>query len=365
MQVPSRNELVVELRTVREKGVLNLPSLDLQLLTELAVNRSGDSSVDTAVAIESLLREAVRRLGNEDYGHAVARLFGLTPSTRNLGPGERRKKAAEPLGMTPETFRTRHQDRVVRDLAGQILVVVGEAKPSIPTTSLTEEASSAAVTLSTAVPPPSGAPEHQHRRFAIIALVASLVLAASIVGIIVTSSSSKGPPTNRSAGSTTCLSTTTRSNGAALPKSTAPVEIRILQQLPNSQVWSDTIGPVTPGAIVRFLLSYKNGGDEVENQVVLRVNLAPLTLLVPNSACLYDVSHPHGLLMKSNDVDQGGFNIGNFGARANAYLLFSVAMPPSNDLKCGQTTFDTVGVARPRGMNEHENAALTAVIKQC
>jgi hypothetical protein len=113
------------------------------------------------------------------------------------------------------------------------------------------------------------------------------------------------------------------------------------------------------------MITYQNTGNTVENQVVIRDNLPPKMTLVPGTTYLFDVSHPSGYLFPDNNVTQGGENIGNFGAGANAYVTFQVKVPTADQLVCGLTQFTNVGVVHPQGMNEFENSAIVNVTKQC
>jgi hypothetical protein len=158
-----------------------------------------------------------------------------------------------------------------------------------------------------------------------------------------------------------------KSTADPLPPSSVanPLSVRLLAQPAGSRSWYTFLAPVHPAATVRYLLSYRNGSNHDQDQVVLRTNLAPLTLLVPGSTCLYDDSHPGGLLIRSNAVSGGGINVGNFGPGAAAYLLFSVSMPLSGDIECGDTSITTVGVARPQGMDEFVNSARIDITRSC
>lgn len=127
--------------------------------------------------------------------------------------------------------------------------------------------------------------------------------------------------------------------------------------------WS-TKNTANPGDTLKYLISYKNTGNTVQKQVVLRDNLPPKMALVSGTTYLADASHPKGVKV-SDLVTKGGINAGNFGAGATAYLTFEVKVPAASQLACGQTEFRNVGVAHPQGMSEYYNTAITDVTKKC
>jgi uncharacterized repeat protein (TIGR01451 family) len=129
----------------------------------------------------------------------------------------------------------------------------------------------------------------------------------------------------------------------------------------NAWATSDT---ANPGDTLKYKIAYKNTGNSVQNQVVLRDNLPPKMTLVPGTTYLYDASHPTGVLVQDT-VTQGGVNAGNFGAGAVAYIVFQVKVPAADQLACGVTEFRNVGVVRPANMNEYYNTAITTVNKVC
>ena len=132
----------------------------------------------------------------------------------------------------------------------------------------------------------------------------------------------------------------------------------------QSNAWTTTM-TANPGDTVKYMITYTNTGNTVENQVVIRDNLPPKMVLVPNSTYLYNVANPNGFLFPNNDITQGGEVIGNYGAGANAYVVFKVTIPTADKLACGNTQFTNVGVVRPQNMNEFENSAIVNVNKVC
>gem|GEM_PF-3012104 len=375
VQIPSRDQLVAELRVVREKGILSLPSLDLPVLTDLAVNLSGGFSVDPAVAIERLLREAISRLGDGKHGHAATRLFGLTPNTRNLGPGDRRKQAADKLGtMTAETFRTRHQAGMVRDVAGQILEIVAEAakvdQGNQSDDAAVSDASTEAQNLSTASPesiiekilavrnePPAPATTLMHRRWLLITLIAiAAVLAGSLAFLTVPK---PGNPARSNTPAVGCASTLPTHPRGAL------VAVVIDAKVKSTPCWTQEIAPVAPGSTVRYLITYENLSNVQQNDVVIGTNLAPKVLLVPGSTKIYNHDFPHGVNAGTDNIASGGILIGNYAPKALGYVVFSVAFPGQYDAACGWSDIRSVGIAQPKGLTSYYNTVETEVYNHC
>jgi hypothetical protein len=120
------DKLTQELGLVREKGLPRLRRLDLPQLSSGAQQLDLQADVDGPSAIEELIRRAVAALGGGDYGEAASAMMGLATGTRGLGPRQRRERAGDLLEMSESTFRTRHQAELVRDIANQVLMLVGE-----------------------------------------------------------------------------------------------------------------------------------------------------------------------------------------------------------------------------------------------
>ncbi|MDO8336082.1 MAG: DUF11 domain-containing protein [Candidatus Saccharibacteria bacterium] len=120
-----------------------------------------------------------------------------------------------------------------------------------------------------------------------------------------------------------------------------------------------------PGDVLKYKISYKNNGNTNQSDVVIRDSLPVKMSLVPNTTRLYNATNPNGTLYNSNNITRGGIVIGNYGPGAIAYITFEVKVPAATALNCGETTFTNVGVARPKGMNEYYDSAVTTVNKVC
>jgi hypothetical protein len=120
-RAPSYDDLVLELKILREKGLIRLRSLHLPALQQ-AAQACGESEQEQhdPPAIESMLRRAVEQLGGE-MEEACGYLFGLVPGTRGWKPKDLRERAASLYNMQPETFRKEPEQLHIGQLAEQVL----------------------------------------------------------------------------------------------------------------------------------------------------------------------------------------------------------------------------------------------------
>jgi len=123
-----------------------------------------------------------------------------------------------------------------------------------------------------------------------------------------------------------------------------------------------TSNTAKPGDTVEYLLTYQNAGNTVHNNVLIRDNLPPKITYVPGSSKL---TNANGNRTVADGVTTTGVIVGNYGPGANAHVTFEAKIPEADKLTCGVTEFRNVGVARPEGMNEFYNTAITTVEKKC
>jgi len=124
---PSRDQLVDDLKLLREKGLPEIENLELPALgsAALIVVPAGERP-DEAALVETLLRRAAARLGGGKFGDSAQALFGLDGDTRTVTAGVRREIAAERLGVAVRTFRRKHEDPMLDQVAHQVLVLCSE-----------------------------------------------------------------------------------------------------------------------------------------------------------------------------------------------------------------------------------------------
>jgi O-acetyl-ADP-ribose deacetylase (regulator of RNase III) len=120
--VPALDEIVAELRILRERGLVRLRHTDLRDLgraagrTGLAAAVGGGSG-----AVESMLRTAVENLGGGNLGGAASATFGLGRGERDMVAQDRRRRAALIYGVSVERFRKHHERIVLEQVAEEIL----------------------------------------------------------------------------------------------------------------------------------------------------------------------------------------------------------------------------------------------------
>lgn len=123
VEPPDYEQLVTELKTVRERGIVHLRDLDLPALGQ-ACRATGHAEPDAplnAPMIEGLLRAAVEANIPNRVGNAAALLFGLEPGTRGDSPAQLRLLAAEDWGVSAERFRREPQALILSQIADTIL----------------------------------------------------------------------------------------------------------------------------------------------------------------------------------------------------------------------------------------------------
>ena len=121
--LPAHDEIVRDLKLLRERGLIRLRGLDLPALyraTVLTGLSTGDGP-DPPQA-EQLLRRAVKALGDEEPGLATQYLFGLVQGTVGRRPTDLRERAAQVYGrLSAETFRKDAEKRLIERVAEEIL----------------------------------------------------------------------------------------------------------------------------------------------------------------------------------------------------------------------------------------------------
>lgn len=132
----------------------------------------------------------------------------------------------------------------------------------------------------------------------------------------------------------------------------------------ESNKWSAN-NSAKPGDTMRYAISYQNTSNAQQKQVVIRDALPAKMQLVPGSTMLYNSSNPGGVKIASDGVTAGGIVIGNYGPGANAYVIFEATFVPADQLACGNNEFRNLGYARPEGMGEYFNSAVTTVKRDC
>ncbi len=123
-----------------------------------------------------------------------------------------------------------------------------------------------------------------------------------------------------------------------------------------------TSNTAKPGETLEYQIAYKNIGNSVQEEVLIRDNLPPKMKYVKGSTKL---KNSNGVKSVADGVTTTGIIVGNYAPGGAAYVLFEVKVPAKSELQCGVTEFRNVGVVRPKGMNEYYNTAITKVEKEC
>lgn len=119
---PTVDEIVADLRVLRERGLVRLRHTDLPALGRLAARTSVVAAAGGGPrAIEALVRAAVDNLGGGPLGAAAAATFGLARGARDRAAQDRRQQAAMASGVSVERFRKHHERIVVEQVAEELL----------------------------------------------------------------------------------------------------------------------------------------------------------------------------------------------------------------------------------------------------
>jgi hypothetical protein len=116
-----RPVLISELKLLRERGLAQLPTLDLVEMVRAALLIEPDPDMDDRARIELSLRRAVEQLGGGPYGEAAGLLFGLIQGTRAHSSRVRREEAAAAIDKVADTFRKRYEPAMIQEIADNLI----------------------------------------------------------------------------------------------------------------------------------------------------------------------------------------------------------------------------------------------------
>jgi len=118
-----------------------------------------------------------------------------------------------------------------------------------------------------------------------------------------------------------------------------------------------------PGDIVNYLITIKNEGTTRLNNVIVRDSLSPSMRYIAGSARLFNSGYPNGIAISDNIVN-GGVNIGNYNPGAWAYVGIKAVVSPS--IECGRNySLRNIGIVRADGMGEYYNDAYVTTNRAC
>ncbi|HSX14388.1 MAG TPA: hypothetical protein VLE72_00555 [Candidatus Saccharimonadales bacterium] len=113
------------------------------------------------------------------------------------------------------------------------------------------------------------------------------------------------------------------------------------------------------GDTVEYLITFKNEGNTVLNNVIVGDNLPPHETYVNGTTMLKNGANPNGIKITNDNIANGGINVGNYTPGAVGYVWFQVKV--GTDLSDGCHALQNVGLVRPQGMNEFFNTATVNV----
>jgi len=123
---PTVEQIIADLRVLRERGLVRLRHTDLGDLRKAAARAGLTATAGGHQAVEALLRAAVQNLGGGQLGSAAMATFGLDRAERDRPAQDRRRKAALVYGVSVERFRKHHERIVIEQVAEEILKLVLE-----------------------------------------------------------------------------------------------------------------------------------------------------------------------------------------------------------------------------------------------
>jgi uncharacterized repeat protein (TIGR01451 family) len=129
-------------------------------------------------------------------------------------------------------------------------------------------------------------------------------------------------------------------------------------KIEGASTWSTSI-TAKPGDTIAYLITVKNEGTTTLNNVIVRDSLPPKLDYIEGSAKLTDSIHPSGVTVSDNVIN-GGINVGNYEPGALAYVRLS-AVVPATATEGGLYTFTNIGVGKADGLGEFYNTAKVAV----
>ena len=120
------------------------------------------------------------------------------------------------------------------------------------------------------------------------------------------------------------------------------------------QPWAKST-TATPGETVSYLLTVKNTGNDVLNDLSVRDALPKGEQIVSGSTTITNGSNPNGVAAGNDDVVKNGIDIGNYNAGAVGYVKFKATVDPSNELPCGPNTLVNTGTVFQPGNSTTES----------
>lgn len=129
---------------------------------------------------------------------------------------------------------------------------------------------------------------------------------------------------------------------------------------PGSTDWKENM-EAKPGDITSWLIEYKNTGNALLTDGVVRDQMPANLELVPGSVTHFDGNFPQGRALPDQPLFNGGVGIGNVNPGANGYIRFRAKVKdPFQPTQCGTQELTNVGEFEARGLpKKNDNASVT------
>jgi uncharacterized repeat protein (TIGR01451 family) len=127
------------------------------------------------------------------------------------------------------------------------------------------------------------------------------------------------------------------------------------------QAWTKST-TVTPGSTVSYLLTVKNTGNDVLNNLSVRDALPAHEHIITGTTSITNASNPNGVAAGNDNLVSNGINIGNYDAGAVAYVKFKATVDPASLLPCGTSSLVNSGTVFQPGNNVTETDTATVTV---
>lgn len=121
---------------------------------------------------------------------------------------------------------------------------------------------------------------------------------------------------------------------------------------------------VNAGDNIQYLITYKNTGTTVQNDVVIKDTLPKNVTYVAGTTILKNGTNPTGIKVSDNVVTSNGINIGSYAPNAVAYVMFNAKVADSSALECGTNTMTNLGRVETNNGSKEDTTVIT-VVKNC
>ncbi|MGK2896637.1 MAG: hypothetical protein ACSLEY_03495 [Candidatus Saccharimonadales bacterium] len=128
----------------------------------------------------------------------------------------------------------------------------------------------------------------------------------------------------------------------------------------GGKTWVES-AKTTPGATVQYKLSYQNTGTVQQDNVILKDTLPTGVSYIPGSSQIAN-SKTGGQYQSTVDgvTSAGGYKLGSYAPKGNAYLKFSAKVADNKDLpKCGDNTLSNKVVTYTENGSKSDTADIT------